>query len=465
MATLGRSPGAAPLTSADIPDSSITTAKLADSSVNSAKIGVDVIVAEDIANNAVTVAELADNAVTQAKLADDAVGTAELANDVAISTTGAITTTGAFTSIGIDDNSNALAMTIDADENIGIGTATPDGGLTIAGGESSGGILNLWADEGDDNADKWRVYAGTSGGLYSESYSSGAWVNKFTVLNSGNVGIGTSAPAKELEIKSTTAGSHPVVRLNGVASSGAPYIEFTQDGTQKGFVQWAGYASTQHLAISTTSSTGVISLNSSGGNVGIGTAAPDSPLHVVESTKGQTLKLNSGGVQIASTGTGGSNQLTVTDPDNSAGRYVILAVSRGGSTNVFGSESDGTCRSYTGGITSFSDKRLKKNIESLGDGLDILLKFRPVTFEYNSRGGSGFTPDDGLLRYGFIADEILGVAPQYVDIKEGIIDEGTVTDMKEISMTMFIPMMFKAIQELSAKNDALEARILTLENA
>ena len=83
MAYLGRPGATAPLTSADIPDNSITAAKIV----------ADTIAAGDIGN--------------------DAVGTAELANDVVISTSGAITTTGAFTSIGIDDNANALAMTID----------------------------------------------------------------------------------------------------------------------------------------------------------------------------------------------------------------------------------------------------------------------------------------------------------------------------------------------------------------
>jgi len=37
-----------------------------------------------------------------------------------------------FRSTGIDDNADALAMTIDSSENIGIGTATPDGKVDIA---------------------------------------------------------------------------------------------------------------------------------------------------------------------------------------------------------------------------------------------------------------------------------------------------------------------------------------------
>ena len=51
-------------------------------------------------------------------------GTSTKANQV-ISTSGAITTTGAFTSIGIDDNADAVAMTIDSSEKVGIGTTNP----------------------------------------------------------------------------------------------------------------------------------------------------------------------------------------------------------------------------------------------------------------------------------------------------------------------------------------------------
>ena len=56
----------------------------------------------------------------------DLLGTSTKANQV-ISTSGAITTTGAFTSVGIDDNADATAMTIDSAENVGIGQAPESG--------------------------------------------------------------------------------------------------------------------------------------------------------------------------------------------------------------------------------------------------------------------------------------------------------------------------------------------------
>ena len=43
-------------------------------------------------------------------------------------------TTGTFTSTGIDDNATSTAITIDASENVGIGTTSPDETLVVDGG-------------------------------------------------------------------------------------------------------------------------------------------------------------------------------------------------------------------------------------------------------------------------------------------------------------------------------------------
>ena len=70
---------------------------------------------------------MAIDTIKSTAVLDGAISTADLANDIAINTSGAITTTGAFTSQGIDDNSNATAITIDSSENVLIGNtdATP----------------------------------------------------------------------------------------------------------------------------------------------------------------------------------------------------------------------------------------------------------------------------------------------------------------------------------------------------
>ena len=51
--------------------------------------------------------------------------------------------------------------------------------LRITAGEDTSAILELFADEGDDNADKWRMWINDADNdLHFTSYTSGAWVDK-----------------------------------------------------------------------------------------------------------------------------------------------------------------------------------------------------------------------------------------------------------------------------------------------
>ena len=67
------------------------------------------------------------------------------------------------------------------------------------------------------------------------------------------------------------------------------------------------------------------------------------------------------------------------------------------------------------------------------------------------------------VRYGFIAQEVEEVAPQYVETGIGYVNNEEVDDFKSMSTTRMIPMLFKAIQELNTKLEAAEARITELE--
>ena len=66
----------------------------------------------------------------------------------ALTVTGAATVNGAFTSLGIDDNANANAITIDSSENVGISTTAPVSNLEIEDGGTSNSILTkITADD------------------------------------------------------------------------------------------------------------------------------------------------------------------------------------------------------------------------------------------------------------------------------------------------------------------------------
>ena len=64
--------------------------------------------------------------------------------------------------------------------------STISNGILIEGTEGAAGILQLYADEGDDNGDKWRFVAETSGILNLQDYGAGSWYNN--IRFTGNTG-------------------------------------------------------------------------------------------------------------------------------------------------------------------------------------------------------------------------------------------------------------------------------------
>lgn len=70
--------------------------------------------------------------------------------------------------------------------DVGIGAIAPDSQLTVAGGEGGSGVINIWADEGDDNADKCRLTVNTSGVFTLDSKSTGVWVSHLAITGDGS---------------------------------------------------------------------------------------------------------------------------------------------------------------------------------------------------------------------------------------------------------------------------------------
>jgi hypothetical protein len=98
-----------------------------------------------------------------------------------------------------------------------------------------------------------------------------------------------------------------------------------------------------------------------------------------------------------------------------------------------------------------SDERLKENIVSLENGLDVINNLRPVEFDYIESEHTNFGKTHEI---GFIAQEYATVLPEQV--KEQ--DSGYLSLQPNL-----LPYLVKAIQELTAKNEELEARLAKLE--
>ena len=206
MAYLGRKGASAALTTADIPDNSITSAKIVDGAVAVADLGP----------NSVDSSELVDGSIDTSHIGDDQVTGDKLANDIAISTSGAITTTGAFTSVGIDDNADANAITIDSSERVGINATSPRTKLEIvqsAFGAGEGLRLAKTLSEYWD----FDIFADSGNKFAISNYNAG---QVMTMNNDGYIGIGTTNPSYPVYIDVDHNNDH-AMRLDNRNSSSA----------------------------------------------------------------------------------------------------------------------------------------------------------------------------------------------------------------------------------------------------
>jgi len=110
-----------------------------------------------------------------------------------------------------------------------------------------------------------------------------------------------------------------------------------------------------------------------------------------------------------------------------------------------------------------SDVRLKENINPIArSGLDLINSLNPVSFSWID-GTFRYSPEDlardadARVRYGFIADEVIDVLPQ-ASTTPGATEENP-EPIKDYCDRTILAFLTKAVQELSAENEALKARL------
>jgi len=104
--------------------------------------------------------------------------------------------------------------------------------------------------------------------------------------------------------------------------------------------------------------------------------------------------------------------------------------------------------------TFVSDARDKNNIQDLTLGLDFVIALKPRKFNWNLRNSE---VDKGKPAAGFIAQEVLETIKTFNASYTNLIDAND-PNQYTFAQANMIPMLVKAIQELAAKVEALEAR-------
>ena len=156
---------------------------------------------------------------------------------------------------------------------------------------------------------------------------------------------------------------------------------------------------------------------------------------------------NTGIGQGACNGTSGNNNACL-----GAGANPSSGTS--GNQVTLGNSSITNLRCADTSISSLSDRRDKTDIIDLPVGLDFINKIRAVRFKWQTR--EGVPSKDGTIRGGFIAQELQDVMTDFNASWLDLVHDDN-PEKLEAKQGKLLPVMVKAIQELSAKVTALEA--------
>jgi hypothetical protein len=342
---------------------------------------------------------------------------------------------------------------------VGIGTNNPLVGLEIR--DPQGGKIRL-GQTGFSYWDIKGVYSDTNSDLTFSSgsseklrfntngqvcigYSGTNCTGSNSLIASGNVGIGTTAPWAKLSVTNTGSGPSFVVE-DSTSPDSTPFI-----------------------------------IDASG-NVGIGTTSPAALLHLYDNQSdtpglildtGQTsgnggallwrrnnvTKINqyldssdNWRIQV-----GGSDRLTV----NTAGNVGIGTTNPNegkvevkGGTVCVDTNSDDTASSC---IASESDERLKQNVQTLdaSASLDTLLNLNPVSFDWRATDPEVLKHYPLIARFAFSTHSVGLIAQEVQPLFPLAIEQETVGDSEvqyfQLDYTKFIPLIISSIKELYAQ--------------
>ena len=158
--------------------------------------------------------------------------------------------------------------------------------------------------------------------------------------------------------------------------------------------------------------------------------------------------LGKGETQAANNLTTGSNNILL-------GHDAVASSATVSNEITFGDSNISSLRCNVQTISSLSDARDKTNVIDLPEGLDFINKLRPVKFEWATRDGNG---KDGSCEHGFIAQDLQKVQKDNnADYLNMVMDNNP--DRLEASYGKLVPILVKAIQELTIEVNKLKSNV------
>lgn len=381
------------------------------------------------------------------------------------------------------------AMVVRGDGNIGVGLNAPTAKLHIGGTAGTDGIrfpdntlqTTAFSLAGDGVA----TTAARSDHTHSSlAASDGTPAQALSVDLDGNVGIGTTTPAHKLTIVDTQPGllTMPLRLENASSTTGsATGICFRVSGTPapKGALVYERTAQTfgrgsihflQNTAPDDTLPTIANSVMTIAnlGQVGIGTTAPATKLHLAQ-VDSPTLRWEDTGTtpstyhigiasadntfRIAETGIGDRIILTQTTG--------LVGIGRSPTTNRL--EVNGEASKTTAGSwVANSDRRIKKNVATISGALETLDRLRLVSFRYTDEYRAERSSIEDRDYVNVIAQEFAEVFPDWVKSSgEKLADGSDILQVDSYPITIYAA---AAVQELHQKLRERDVHIAELES-
>ncbi len=337
---------------------------------------------------------------------------------------------------------NADAMSLGTSGNLGVGVASASYRIDARAPNSS--LLNLSNTTATSNNTveaQISSFDGAYWNIISHNASSFKWKTyngeKMTLTDTGNVGIGTSAPSDKL----TVAGN--VVATN----ANYAFYQISSGAVTGQLAANAGGNSLEMRAVSNTS-LGFLTNNAeraridTSGNLLVGTTTLNAKLTVDSTGSGNKTGYYSN--------TGGANWSQVLNHTNTGTQFYSVFTYPTLSTALGSITGNNTGVAYN----TSSDYRLKEDAKPVLNPIDRLMQLKPINFAWKV---------DGSRTDGFLAHEAQAVVPEAVTGTKDAVDKDGKPEYQGIDQSKLVPLLTAALQELKAELDTVKAELNTLK--
>jgi hypothetical protein len=313
----------------------------------------------------------------------------------AITVPGSLTTAG-FTSTGIDDNATSTAITIDASENVGIGTSSPSAKVDIfdsgAGNANSSGLELTNYDYGAGET-------GQSISIEALVRNDGGGTSPLSKIIFGKDSDYSSAAARDGNIQFYTNQSNVVTEAMRITSAGNVGIGTTPES----------WSSTREV-LQIGNAGAISSLNNNNYTEFLNNTYNDGGWKYINTDEAQRLLLDNDGAYLFMTAPSGT-------ADSAISWTTGFEITNGGFpksertyANTTASSANMVVESAYTFARSVSSAKHKKDIETMQDSYaDVVLQMRPVWFKSKCDLDN---PDWGY--WGLIAEEVAELDPRLV---------------------------------------------------